>query len=147
MYKQPKSVLVVIYCISTKRFLLLQRKDDPNFWQSVTGSLEPGEIRRDAAIREVKEETAIDIHKQHLTLIDCHYYVEFEIFPQFRHRYAPDVTHNKEHWFYLPLLQEQPVLLTEHLAYQWMDADQAIAHTISWNNRQAIEQCYQTQFN
>lgn len=42
-YKRPVSVLVVIYAEDTKRVLMLQRRDDPDFWQSVTGSLEGGD--------------------------------------------------------------------------------------------------------
>ncbi len=45
-YKRPVSVLVVIYAEDTKRVLMLQRRDDPDFWQSVTGSLEEGRPRR-----------------------------------------------------------------------------------------------------
>lgn len=41
-FKLPVSVLVVIYAEDTKRVLMLQRRDDPAFWQSVTGSLEEG---------------------------------------------------------------------------------------------------------
>jgi dATP pyrophosphohydrolase len=37
-FKLPVSVLVVIYAEDTKRVLMLQRRDDPDFWQSVTGS-------------------------------------------------------------------------------------------------------------
>ena len=33
-YKQPVSVLVVIYAKDTGRVLMLQRRDDPDFWQS-----------------------------------------------------------------------------------------------------------------
>lgn len=42
-YKRPVSVLVVIYAEDTKRVLMLQRRDDPDFWQSVTGSPEEGD--------------------------------------------------------------------------------------------------------
>lgn len=45
-YKQPVSVLVVIYAKDTGRVLMLQRRDDPDFWQSVTGSLEEVKPRR-----------------------------------------------------------------------------------------------------
>lgn len=45
-YKRPVSILVVIYAQDTKRVLMLQRRDDPDFWQSVTGSVEEGEPRR-----------------------------------------------------------------------------------------------------
>ncbi|ELO92801.1 dihydroneopterin triphosphate pyrophosphatase, partial [Salmonella enterica subsp. enterica serovar Enteritidis str. 6.0562-1] len=33
---------------------MLQRRDDPDFWQSVTGSIEEGETALQAAVREVK---------------------------------------------------------------------------------------------
>lgn len=138
-YKNPESVLVVIFCASTKRCLMLQRQDDANFWQSVTGSLELGETPYQTALREVKEETGIDIIKHNYPLIDTNTIVEFDIFPQFRHRYAPDVTRNKEHWFYLNVPHETAPILTEHLAYQWLSFDIAAALTPSWNNRQAIE--------
>ena len=65
-YKKPESVLVVIYCQTTNRYLMLQRKDDPLFWQSVTGSMETDELPRQTAIREVLEETGIDIIKENL---------------------------------------------------------------------------------
>ncbi|WP_392559976.1 dihydroneopterin triphosphate diphosphatase [Orbus mooreae] len=139
-YKNPESVLVVIYCQTTKRCLMMQRQDDPSFWQSVTGSLEMGEKPYQTAIREVKEETGFDILRHAYPLIDIHYSIEFEIFPQFRHRYHPNVSTNREHWFYLLLPEESTPSLTEHLAYQWLSIEQAIVLTPSWNNRQAIEQ-------
>ncbi|OCF99304.1 dihydroneopterin triphosphate diphosphatase [Gilliamella apicola] len=137
-YKNPESVLVVIYCKSTQRVLMLQRKDDPNFWQSVTGSLEKNELPRDTAIREVFEETGIDINGKNLKLIDAKHVVEFEIFPQFRYRYAPEVKINKEHWFYLPLRDEVTPVLTEHLSYQWLTINSAANLTVSPNNGEAI---------
>ena len=77
-YKLPVSVPVVIYAEDTKRVLMLQRRDDPEFWQSVTGSLEE-ETAPQAAAREVKEEVAIDVAREQLTLKDCQRTVEFEI--------------------------------------------------------------------
>ncbi|KYK91979.1 hypothetical protein SA3733_09130, partial [Aggregatibacter actinomycetemcomitans serotype d str. SA3733] len=38
---------------------MLQRCDDPDFWQSVTGSLEENETPRQAAIRELWEEIGL----------------------------------------------------------------------------------------
>ncbi|OCL21921.1 dihydroneopterin triphosphate diphosphatase [Gilliamella sp. wkB171] len=138
-FKKPESVLVVIYCQSTLRCLMMQRKDDPNFWQSVTGSLENSELPVETAIREVFEETGIDIVGSNLSLVDAKHVVEFEIFPQFRHRYAPQVKINKEHWFYLPLTTEVKPMLSEHLAYQWMSIQDAANLTLSPNNREAIK--------
>ena len=139
-FKCPVSVLVVIYAQDTKRVLMLQRRDDPNFWQSVTGSLEEGETALQAAAREVKEEVAIDVAAEQLTLIDCQRTVEFEIFMHLRHRYAPGVKRNTESWFCLALPHEREVVFTEHLTYRWVDAVDAAALTKSWSNRQAIEE-------
>lgn len=139
-YKQPVSALVVIYARDTGRVLMLQRRDDPEFWQSVTGSLEDRETARCAAQREVNEETRIDIAAEGLSLVDCQRCVEFELFAHFRHRYAPGVTHNTEHWFCLALPSEREVVISEHLAYQWLDAPDAARLTKSWSNRQAIEE-------
>lgn len=139
-FKRPVSILVVIYAEDSKRVLMLQRRDDPRFWQSVTGSLEEGETALQAAMREVKEEVLIDVAAEQLTLTDCQRTVEFEIFQHLRHRYAPGVERNTESWFCLALPHERDVEFTEHLAYQWLDAPAAAALTKSWSNRQAIEE-------
>lgn len=139
-FKQPVSVLVVIYAQDTKRVLMLQRRDDPDFWQSVTGSLEEGETASQTAVREVKEEVDIDVAAEQLTLIDCQRTIEFEIFTHLRHRYAPGIERNTESWFCLALPHERPILISEHLAWQWLDATTAAALTKSWSNRQAIEE-------
>lgn len=138
-YKRPESVLIVIYSQASGRVLMLQRQDEPDFWQSVTGSLEQDESPWEAALREVKEEVSIDIGVENLALIDCQQRVVFELFPHRRHRYAPDVTHNLEHWFCLALPNEREVQITEHTDYRWMEVQPAMALTKSWNNRQAIE--------
>nr|WP_318378785.1 dihydroneopterin triphosphate diphosphatase [Enterobacter sp.] len=139
-FKRPISVLVVIYAADTKRVLMLQRRDDPDFWQSVTGSLEEGETALQAAMREVKEEVVIDIAAEQLTLIDCQRTVDFEIFTHLRHRYAPGIERNTESWFCLALPHERQIVFTEHLTYRWLDAPTAAALTKSWSNRQAIEE-------
>ncbi|ARF50569.1 MULTISPECIES: dihydroneopterin triphosphate diphosphatase [Pantoea] len=138
--KHPVSVLVVIFAQDTGRVLMLQRRDDASFWQSVTGSLEVGETPRQAAEREVSEELSINIADEKLVLEDCHKQIEFEIFPHYRHRYAPGITHNREHWFRLALPAERDLLLTEHLAARWLEPAAAAALTKSWSNRQAIEE-------
>ncbi|ABR75155.1 NUDIX pyrophosphatase [Actinobacillus succinogenes] len=138
IYKNPNSVLVVIYTKNTNRVLMLQRQDDPEFWQSVTGSLADRETPFLTALREVKEEIGVDIVAENLNLIDCNESVEFEIFPHFRYKYAPNVTHCKEHWFLLGLPDEREPQLTEHLAYQWRDPVKAAELTKSPNNAQAI---------
>ncbi len=106
----------------------------------MTGSLEEGEAPLQTAQREVKEEVGIDILGENLVLLDCQRCVEFELFAHLRRRYAPGITRNKEHWFCLALPEERDIVITEHLAYQWLDAAEAAVLTKSWSNQQAIEE-------
>ena len=137
-YKNNQSVLVVIYAKDTNRVLMLQRQDDPDFWQSVTGTIESGETPKNTAIRELWEEVRLDISENSTALFDCKESIEFEIFPHFRYKYAPNVTHCREHWFLLAMEQEFEPVLSEHLAYQWVFPEQAIQMTKSSNNAEAI---------
>lgn len=138
-YKNNQSVLVVIYAKDTNRVLMLQRQDDPDFWQSVTGTIESGETPKNTAIRELWEEVRLDISENSTALFDCKESIEFEIFPHFRYKYAPNVTHCHEHWFLLAVEQEFEPILSEHLAYQWVLPEQAIQMTKSPNNAEAIK--------
>ena len=137
-YKNNQSVLVVIYAENTRRVLMLQRRDDPDFWQSVTGSLETDETPTETAIRELWEEVRLKIEAKSTALFDCDESIEFEIFPHFRYKYAPNVTHCREHWFLLAVEQEFTPELTEHLAFQWVSPTRAIQMTKSPNNAEAI---------
>ena len=138
-YKNNQSVLVVIYAKDTNRVLMLQRRDDPDFWQSVTGTIESGETPKNTAIRELWEEVRLEISENSTALFDCKESIEFEIFPHFRYKYAPNVTHCHEHWFLLAVEQEFEPILSEHLAYQWVLPEHAIQMTKSPNNAEAIK--------
>ena len=137
-YKNNQSVLVVIYAKNTNRVLMLQRQDDPDFWQSVTGTIESGETPKKTAIRELWEEVRLEISENSTALFDCNESIEFEIFPHFRYKYAPNTTHCKEHLFLCEAEKEFIPVLSEHLAYQWVSPEQAIQMTKSSNNAEAI---------
>ena len=136
--KKPESVLVLIYD-QHQQVLVLQRLDDENFWQSVTGSLEDGESPHQAAQREVLEETGIDIARQNLQLIDCQICNRYEIRKQWRHRYPSGTTHNLEYVFRLQVPADSEITLTEHSAWHWMPADTAADFVWSETNQQAID--------
>jgi dATP pyrophosphohydrolase len=137
-YKTPVSVLVVIHT-PDRQVLLLERADHPGYWQSVTGSCDPGESLRQTAVREVREETGLDAEKYALT--DWKLRFDFEIYEEWRHRYAPGVTRNTEHVFGLELPQPLPVTLEprEHLNYQWLSCVEAQKKVFSWTNAAALE--------
>ena len=136
-YKTPVSALVVIHT-SDLQVLLLERADRKNFWQSVTGSIEAGETPYDAAIREVHEETGLVATDYQFS--DWQTSNVYEIYPHWRHRYAPDVTHNEEHLFGLELPGPLPVQLAddEHVRYEWLDWRQAAIRVFSWTNVVAL---------
>ena len=136
-YKRPESVLVVIYTASGQTLLL--KRNRPVFWQSITGSLKwPDESAPDAAYRELEEETGIHASSGWR---NWHHRYSFPILPEYRHRYAPGVSDNKEHLFSLELPETcQPVLSdAEHSSGLWLPIEDAIAKVWSWSNRDALE--------
>ncbi len=136
--KLPVSVLVVLHTAG-REVLLLERAARPGFWQSVTGSLDRvDEPAAEAARREVREETGIEARPQDFRRWPLAY--TFEIFPQWRDRFAPGTTHNTEHLFSLELPARAPVTLApaEHSASLWLPWQEAAARCFSWSNRDAI---------
>jgi dihydroneopterin triphosphate diphosphatase len=136
-YKQPVSVLIVIHTAALD-VLLLERADYPGYWQSVTGSRDGEESLSETAIREVKEETGLDAARYALT--DWQEQNIYEIYPKWRHRYAPGITQNTEHVFGLQLPSQVAVKLSprEHLNYQWLPWSEAAEKVFSPSNRAAI---------
>lgn len=137
-HKIPRSVLVVIHT-PAHEVLLLERADQPGFWQSVTGSVDAAdEPLATTARREVAEETGITGG----TLRDWALENVYEIYPVWRHRYAPGVTHNTEHVFGLTVPAGTPVQLSprEHLNHVWLPWREAADRCFSPSNAEAILQ-------
>jgi dATP pyrophosphohydrolase len=134
-FRRPESVLIVIYTEGGD-FLLLERRRPPGYWQSVTGSLEWGELADVAARREVIEETGITQG----VLVNLQWTQVYEILPAFGKVYAPGITLNLEHAFSLRLLQRVPVTLSdsEHVQYRWAPALDALATVSSSTNNNVI---------
>lgn len=153
-YKIPESVLVVIHTAELD-VLLIERADKPGYWQSVTGSKDTqDEPIRETAIREVFEETGIRIlaetssQTSDLTcvcasrLIDWKLSNVYEIYPVWRHRYAPGVTRNTEHVFGLQVPKDIAITLAprEHLNHMWLPYREAADKCFSPSNAEAILQ-------
>ena len=142
-YKIPESVLVVIHT-AEREVLLMERADKPGFWQSVTGSKDrPDEPLAETARREVAEETGIVIGTPEVpeaSLVDWGLSNVYEIYPVWRHRYAPGVTHNTEHVFGLRVPRGTPVRLSprEHVAAVWLPWREAADRCFSPSNAEAI---------
>ena len=123
IYKLPRSVQVVIFTNSTgeREFLLLERMvHNHTFWQAVTGSLEEGESHKQAAVREVLEETSIVCREEEL--IDLQLTNVFEIAPAWRAKFSPGTTHNEEVCFALQVEKHNIKLdAREHIAFVWVN--------------------------
>jgi dATP pyrophosphohydrolase len=144
-FKIPESVLVVIHSPGLE-VLLIERADRPGYWQSVTGSKDRlDEPERETARREVAEETGLIVGTPDIpdhSLKDWGLRNRYEIYPVWRHRYAPGVMHNTEHVFGLQVPSGSPVTLhpREHRAYQWLPWREAADRCFSPSNAEAILQ-------
>ena len=138
-FKLPESVLVVVHTADLHILLLERAGDRAGMWQSVTGSREPEDADLAAtARRELLEETGLSLG----TLTDWRLRNRYEIWPQWRARYAPDVTHNVEHvfGFLVPELTVATLDPAEHTAQLWLPWQEAMKKVFSPTNRDAIWQ-------
>ncbi len=141
-FKIPESVLVVIHTPALD--VLLIRRTDSGNWQSVTGSKDfPGELFQATAVREIFEETGIDCGIGS-SLCDAlqDWYLEnvYDIYPEWRYRYAHGITRNTEHLFGLCVPRGTPIRLSprEHSDYQWLPWHEAADTCFSPSNAEAI---------
>jgi len=144
-HKIPESVLVVIHTPALD-VLLIERADKPGYWQSVTGSKDRiDEPLVDTCVREVAEETGIAVGSPAVprdALRDWGVSNVYEIYPVWRGRYAPGVTHNTEHVFGLTVSAGIAVTLNprEHLRHRWLPYRAAAEQCFSSSNAEAIRQ-------
>jgi dATP pyrophosphohydrolase len=138
--KIPESVLVIVHTAALN-VLLIRRADTATpFWQSVTGSKDhPDEPFVQTAVREVWEETGIDAADPACLLRDWELENVYEIYPRWRHRYAPGVTRNRERVFGLRVPEGTPVRLSprEHTQHVWLPWREAADRCFSPSNAEA----------
>lgn len=138
-FKLPESALVVIHTAQLD-VLLIRRTGGEDHWQSVTGSKDyADESFEQTAVREVAEETGIDAHAPGCVLSDWFLENHYDIWPQWRHRYAPGVVRNRERVFGLRVPLGTQVVLNprEHDDFRWLPWQQAANLCFSASNAEA----------
>ncbi|MGI9201562.1 MAG: dihydroneopterin triphosphate diphosphatase [Woeseiaceae bacterium] len=134
--RRPISVLVVV--VSDDGYALLLRRQEPfDFWQSITGSLQPGETHADAARRELFEETGMsDAGALRFSGVSR----QFVIDPRWREKFATSAVENVEfEWHYrLPARTEVQICEDEHSDFCWLPVKEAAQKVWSWTNRDAL---------
>lgn len=145
VFRVPRQVLVYLFrrtASGDAEFLLLKRlPEHGGFWQGITGSPEGDENDEDAAIREVREETGLDIAGR-LEALDFRYELHWhEDDPvRWERLYGPNVGAVPEEVYTAEVLNGwEPVLAPlEHEAFRWCTFDRAL-ELLKWeNNRRAL---------
>ncbi|MGI9270868.1 MAG: dihydroneopterin triphosphate diphosphatase [Woeseiaceae bacterium] len=135
-YRIPVSVLVVVYSADAE-VLLLHRAKPFDFWQSVTGSLRPGEDHADAARRELLEETGLnDEGEWHYSGVSR----QFVIDSRWRDRFETGVVENVEFEWHYRLSKSVDIKICddEHSEFCWLPVAAAVEKVWSWTNRDAL---------
>ncbi|MBS3886085.1 MAG: NUDIX domain-containing protein [Dethiobacter sp.] len=107
------------------KYLLLKRNQVlGGYWQPVTGFIEEPEKDREAALREISEETGLETY---VRLIDLNYYFYFEIH---------DIPHSVS---VLAMEVTDPPAISissEHTDHRWLPFEEA-RRTLYWDNNVA----------
>ena len=134
MKKECSSGAVVFILSDGKPLYLLLKNDQTNYWDFPKGKIEEGETREQTAIREIKEESGLDVD-----LIDG-----FSDVIKYMYTSKEGVIISKEVTFFLAKSPTDTVILSpEHGEYQWLPFKDAYKRITYTNSRKVLERANQ----
>lgn len=140
--KQPFQVQVYLYRESKDGkplFLMLKRRPDiGGFWQGITGSIEPGESSDSAALREIREETGMELRQVRKLQFEHTFLLE----EKWRHKYDPGVTEIREFAFLGEASTDKVTICDEHTEFQWAPYEVALQMLVWPGNKSALEEAF-----
>jgi 8-oxo-dGTP pyrophosphatase MutT (NUDIX family) len=130
MKRQPRDVSIHLFrnTADGPRFLMLRRcPARGGFWQGVSGAPLAGETDRDAAVREVFEETGFDIADSIFPLeVGYSYALRPELIDHWKQLYGPGIAHVSVVTYAAESSQGDPVLdPLEHDGFSWCSYEEA----------------------
>lgn len=132
MDKERSAGAVVFYEEAGKRLYLVLRYGEGH-WDFPKGHIEDGETAISAMLREVHEETGLDVEP--VTGF------EHEIEYSFRARYDNNRPKHKTVVFFIARSKSKDVRLShEHSAYVWLELDKALAK-VTYDNSRDVLRC------
>lgn len=111
-----KKIQVAVIAQCNNKYYLLQLRTIPkngSFWQNITGSVEEGEKYKQAAIRELQEETGIEIE-----CVERFQALDYKI--KFHDKWGRDVT-EKAYCVLINDTIEIKICSKEHDEYKWIE--------------------------
>ena len=118
----------VIVVVRRDGELLVMRRapERLGYWSLVSGGLERDETSWHAAVRELREETALEAQVRKLPISLSYSLLDDP--PAIRARYAPGIERVTVHAFVADAPAGwEPTLDAEHDVYRWCDLDEAVA--------------------
>ncbi len=136
--RAPFQTLIILYKESSKEVLygvFLRRKE--NIWQFISGGGEDYETINETALRELKEETGIDINKNELIKLEASSTIPVVNITG-RFTWGEKVFVVPEYSFAVNVTNKKIILSDEHKMMQWMNYNEAISKLKYDSNKTAL---------
>jgi 8-oxo-dGTP pyrophosphatase MutT (NUDIX family) len=117
----------IVVVVRRQGELLVMRRapERLGYWSIVAGGLEPEETSWHAAVRELREETGLEVQVRKLAISLSYSLLDDP--PAIRARYAPGIERVTVHAFVADAPEGwEPTLDAEHDLYRWCDLDEAL---------------------